>query len=216
MSYSITIQLPYHINTIIDELKIAFTDVDFGNWHFEDLSWTLRGYEPGELTTDDFFKCDKFYVEIESRRYVRFEFDDKQQTVYIDNDEYKCNYFTTRLQHFFPNNYYTQRFTICDQYGYERPSQKEYYDNYYGDQLDDYYSDDEHIDNSASLDNHTDNHTNNNNNNNNNNDDDNEQLFLFMDHIMEQNRIADNEYKLFLKHLSCLNKNKLANSVTSK
>ncbi len=188
MSYSITIKLPYHINTIIDELKIAFTDVDFGDWHFEDLSSRLRGLEPGELTTDDFFKSDKFYVEIDSRRYVRFEFHDKQQTVYIDNDEYKCDYFTRRLKHFFPNNYYTQRFTICDEYGYERPSQK---DN------EDYYEDDDHIDyhNNEHIDNNYDDNDDN---------DDNEQLFLFMDHIMELNRIADYEYTLFLKHLSTL------------
>jgi hypothetical protein len=227
-SYTITIELPYHINTVIDQLKFAFTDIDFGDWHFEDLSWSLRGYEPGELTTDDFFKCDKFYVEIDSRRYVRFEFDDQQQTVYIDNDEYKCDYFTTRLKHFFPSEFYHNQFTICDQYGYERPSQKEYYDNYYGDQLDDDDTaslDDDHIDDHIDdhtnnhtddhTNNHTDDHTNNHTNNNNNNDDDTE-LFLFMDHIMEQNRIADNEYTLFLKHLSCLNKNKLANSVSSK
>ena len=209
-SYTITIELPYHINTVIDQLVEAFTDIDFGDWHFEDLSWTLRGYEPGELTTDDFFKCDKFYVEIDSRRYVRFEFDDQQQTVYIDNDEYKCDYFTTRLKHFFPSEFYHNQFTICDQYGYERPSQKEYYDNYYGDQLTDYYSD---HDDSASLD---DEHTDNNTNNNTDNHTDDDEFYLFMDHIMEQNRIADNEYILFLNHLSCLNKNKLTNSVSSK
>jgi hypothetical protein len=210
-SYTITIELPYHINTVIDQLVEAFTDIDFGDWHFEDLSWTLRGYEPGELTTDDFFKCDKFYVEIDSRRYVRFEFDDQQQTVYIDNDEYKCDYFTTRLKHFFPSEFYHNQFTICDQYGYERPSQKEYYDNYYGDQLDDDNYD------------HTDNNTNNNIDNNNNNNNDNDELYLFMDHIMEQNRIADNEYILFLNHLStlpdvnqiiCTYQTKLSNPVT--
>jgi hypothetical protein len=199
-SYSITIELPYHINTVIDQLAEAFTDVDFGNWHFEDLSWTLRGYEYGEVTTDDFFRCDKFYVEIDSRRSVRFQFDDKQQKVYIEDDQYKCDYFTTCLANFFPDNYYNERFTICDQYGYERPSQQ---DDYYGDGDDD-------DDNSASLDNHTDY-------------DDNEQLYLFMDHIMEQNRIADNEYTLFLKHLStlpdvnqviCTYQTKLSNPVT--
>jgi hypothetical protein len=229
-SYTITIELPYHINTVIDQLVEAFTDIDFGDWHFEDLSWTLRGYEPGELTTDDFFKCDKFYVEIDSRRYVRFEFDDQQQTVYIDNDEYKCDYFTTRLKHFFPSEFYHNQFTICDQYGYERPSQKEYYDNYYGDQLDDYYSDhddtaslddDNHTDNntnnSASLDNHnTDNNTNNNTDNHNTDNHTDDEFYLFMDHIMEQNRIADNEYILFLNHLSKINKNKLFNSISSK
>jgi hypothetical protein len=207
-SYTITIELPYHISDIIDQLVIAFPDVDFKDWHYDDEPCTLIGYEDGDYPPNDFFKCDKFYVEIDSRHYVRFEFD---QTVYIDNDEYKCDYFATRLKHFFPSEFYHNQFTICDQYGYERPSQQnDYYSD--DDQLDDYPAslDDEHTDNSASLDYH------NNNNNQHNDDQDNELLYLFMDHIMDENRIADNEYKLFKNHLSKINKNKLANSVSSK
>ena len=191
-SYSITIELPYHINTVIDQLAEAFTDVDFGDWNYDDEPCTLLGYEDGDYPPNDFFRCDKFYVEIDSRRSVKFEFDDKQQKVYIENDQYKCDYFTTCLANFFPDNYFNERFTICDQYGYERPSQQ---DDYYGDGDDD---------DSASLDNYSASL------------DDNEQLYLFMDHIMELNRIADNEYTLFLKHLSTLNKNKLSNCVSSK
>lgn len=121
-SYYIIIKLPYHINVVIDELVKAFPDVDFGDWEYEELYYP--GIEYGDFVTDDFFRSDKFYVEIDSKRHVKFEFDDKQQHVYIENDKYKCDYFTDKLKNFFPEDYFN--FTICDQYGYERPSQRDY------------------------------------------------------------------------------------------
>ncbi len=95
--YTITINMPYYINNVIDAIADAFPDVDFGNWYYDDEPCTLLGYEDGDYPPIDFFRCDKFYVEIDNFRTVRFEFDDKQQTVYKLDDEYCCDYFTSRL-----------------------------------------------------------------------------------------------------------------------
>lgn len=115
-SYSITIELPYHICDIIDQLVVAFPDVDFNDWNYDDEPCNLLGYEHGDYPPNDFFHSDKFYVQIDSYHSVRFEFDDKQQSVYIQNGLYVCDYFTTKLANFFPQDYFT--FTILDQYGY--------------------------------------------------------------------------------------------------
>lgn len=110
--YSITFDLSYYINDVIDQLVIAFPDVDFKGWFYDDEPCTLLGYEDGDYPPNDFFRCDKFYVEIQNRQSIRFEFDDKQQSVYILNGSYVCDYFTQRLANFF-----NIHFEILDQYG---------------------------------------------------------------------------------------------------
>ncbi len=95
--YTITLDIPYYINNVIDAIAETFTDVDFQNWYYDDEPCTLHGYEDGDYPPIDFFHCDKFYIEINNFRTVKFEFNDKQQTVYKLNNKYSCDYFTTRL-----------------------------------------------------------------------------------------------------------------------
>ena len=183
-SYSITIELPYHINQVIDQLVVAFDDIDFNDWQYDDQPCTLLGYEDGDYPPNDFFRSDKFYVEIDSRRSVRFMFDDTQQHVYTLNGQYVCGYFTTKLANFFPSDYFNERFTILNEYGYQ------YYET-----IDD-YPDTEHEDRQIEL---LELQLTNIYNNKHDNLDD---LYDFMDEIEIHNAIAINEYSIFKQFIS--------------